>query len=170
MPQINITEHIAAPPAAVWTFMSDLHRIPEWFVGTKEMLSISTEQVGAGTEYRELTQLGPSTSETTWRITTFRAPSVQIHESHSAVMNAVLTMTVEPEGSGTRLTYQAAYHLLPMLRPLGWLLELVIHRRSTNDVRRSLQTAKRIIEQEAAAHERTEVRPLRTNRPPTPSH
>lgn len=169
MPQINITEHIAAPPAAVWTFMSDLHRIPEWFVGAKEMLSISTEQVGAGTEYRELTQLGPSTSETTWRITTFRAPSVQIHESHSAVMNGVLTMTVEPEGSGTRLTYQAAYHLLPMLRPLGWLLEVVIHRRSTNDVRRSLQTAKRIIEQEAAAREPTDVRPLQTDQAPAPS-
>ena len=67
MAQVSITEHIAAPPA-VWTFISDLQRIPEWVVGTKEMLSISTEAVGVGTEYRELTQIGPSVSETTWRI------------------------------------------------------------------------------------------------------
>ena len=169
MPQINITEHIAAPPATVWAFISDLHRIPEWVVGTKKMLSISTDEVGAGTEYRELTQLGPSTSQTTWRITTFRAPSVQIHESNSATGNAVLTMTVEPEGSGTRLTFQAAYHLLPMVRPLGWLLEVVMHRKVTNNMRQTFRQAKRIIEQEAAAHEHTEVRPLQTDQAPAPS-
>ena len=42
MPKVNFTEHIAAPAAAVWTFISDLRRIPEWFAGTTAMLSIST--------------------------------------------------------------------------------------------------------------------------------
>ncbi len=64
MAQVIITEYIAAPPAAVWTFISNLHRIPEWVVGTKEMLSISTEAAAAGTEYRELSKFGPTTAET----------------------------------------------------------------------------------------------------------
>ncbi len=151
MLQITVTEHIAAPPAAVWAFISDLHRIPEWVLGTKAMLFVSTEEVGVGTEYRELTQIGPSTSETTWRITTFRAPSVQTHESRSAMVKAVLTMTVEPAGSGGLLTFQSQSQLLPRLRPLGRLLELMIHRRVTNEMRHSFQQAKRIIEQEYGA-------------------
>ena len=105
MAQVIITEHIAAPPAAVWTFISDLDRIPEWVVGTKEMLSISTEEVGVGTEYRELSKFGPTTAETAWRITTFLAPSVQTHECRSALIDVVLTMTVTPEGSGARLIH-----------------------------------------------------------------
>ena len=157
MLQITVTEHIAAPPAAVWAFISDLHRIPEWVLGTKEMLSISTAEVGVGTEYRELTQIGPGTSETTWRITTFRAPSVQTHESRSAMVNAVLTMTVEPAGSGTLLTFQSEAQLLPRLRPLGRLLELVIRRRSVDDMRHSFQQAKQIIEQEQGGVEPTET-------------
>lgn len=63
---------------------------------------------------------------------------------------AVLTMVVEPEDGGTRLTHQAVYQLLPKVRPLGWLLELAMDRKSKNDMRKSLQTAKHIIEHELA--------------------
>lgn len=148
MTHFTTTEHIEAPPDVVWTFISDLRRIPEWVIGTKEMLSISTDPVVAGTEYRERTQIGPMASETSWCITVFHSPSVQTHESRSAMLNAVLTMAVEPEDGETRLTHSVAYQLLPKMRPLGRLLELVMHRKSMNDMRQSLQTAKHIIERE----------------------
>ncbi len=48
MPLLITTEQIAAPPAAVWMFISDLQRVPEWVIGTQKMLWISTEQVGVG--------------------------------------------------------------------------------------------------------------------------
>ena len=151
MAQVIITEHIAAPPAAVWTFISDLRRIPEWVVGTKEMLSISTEAAGVGTEYRELSKFGPTTAETAWRITTFRAPSVQTHECRSPLMHVVLTMTVVPEGSGARLIHRTDARVLPRVRPLGWLMELILRPQVANDMRQSLQQAKRIIEQDYGA-------------------
>ena len=47
---IMTTEQIAASPAAVWAFISDLPRIPQWIVGTKKMLSISTSAAEEGTE------------------------------------------------------------------------------------------------------------------------
>jgi carbon monoxide dehydrogenase subunit G len=153
MPQILLTEDIAAPPAAVWTFISDLRRIPEWVVGTKQMLSISTEKSELGTEYCELTLIGSYATETSWRITTFRAPHVQTHESRSALGNMTLTMIVEPHDQGTRLSYQAQYQMLPRVRPLGWLLEMLIHRKSSTDMHRSFASAKRIIEQEYRAGE-----------------
>ncbi len=166
---IRTTEQIAAPPAAVWAFISNLHRIPAWVVGTKKMLSISTPEAELGTEYRELTQIGPSTSQTTWRITTFRAPHVQTHESGSAMLHAVLTMTLEAENGGTRLTHCIEARLLPRVRPLGWLLERLIRRQVANDMRQTLRQAKQIIEQEYDIVERVQAQPLQANRMTTAS-
>jgi hypothetical protein len=55
------------------------------------------------------------------------------------------------------------------VRPLGWLLEGVMHRKVTNDMRQTFRQGKRIIEQEAAAREPTDVRPLQTDQAPAPS-
>lgn len=164
MLQLITTEQIAAPPAVVWAFISDLQRVPEWVVGTEKMLWISTEQVGVGTEYRELTQIGPTTSQTTWRITTFRAPFVQVHESRSAMLDAVLTMTLEAEHGGTRFIHRIEGRLLPKVRPLGWLLERLIRRQAANDMRQTVHQAKQIIEQEYGAVERTPPQPLQADR------
>lgn len=152
---IVTTEQIAASPEAVWAFISDLQRIPEWVIGTKKMLSVSSEQAEAGTEYQELTQIGPSTSKTIWHITTFRAPHVQVHESRSALLDMVLTMTVEAAGDNTRLVHRIEGQMLPRVRPLGWLLELLMRRQVVNDMRRALQQAKQIIEREYGAEKRT---------------
>lgn len=169
MAQVIITEHFAAPPSAVWTFISDLHRIPEWVVGTKEMLSISTQAAGVGTEYRELSKFGPTTAETAWRITTFHAPTVQTHECRSVLMHVVLTMTVVPEGSGARLTHHTDARLLPTVRPLGRLMELIMRRQVAADMRQSLRQAKRIVEQEYAAKGSSQTLPLHAGRSPAPS-
>lgn len=163
MLQITTTEQIAAPPAVVWAFISDLGRIPEWVIGTKQMLSISTNEVGAGTEYRELTQIGPSTSPTTWRVTTFRAPHVQIHESHSATGDIRLIMTFEAQNGGTRFSHQIEAQMLPRLRPLGWLVERLLRRRVASDMRQTLRQARQIIEREYGAVERTQSQPLRAD-------
>ena len=130
------------------------------------MLSVSTMEVGVGTAYRELTQIGPSTSETTWRITAFRAPSVQIHESRSAMLNAVLTMTVEPVGDETRLTHHTEARMLPHVPVVGWLLGLIMRRQVTNDMRQTLRQAKRIIEQEYGGVERTPLQRLQAAQAP----
>ena len=119
------------------------------------MLSISTSEAEEGTEYRELTQIGPSASETIWRITTFRAPHVQVHESHNASVHAVLTVTVEVTGGRTQLNHHIDARMLPRLRPLGWLLEQIIRRHIANNMRQTLRQAKQIIEQEYGTGERT---------------
>ncbi len=148
MPAFTTIQHIQAPPDAVWTFISDLRRVPEWVIGTDEMVYVSTDPVAGGTEYRERTQIGPISSETSWRITVFQAPSLQKHEMRSATVNVVLTMAVDPEDGGTRLTLWVEYQMLPKLRPLGWLLERAMYRKFMNDMRQSLRAAKRIIERE----------------------
>ena len=149
MPRIETVEYIEAPPQIVWDFISDLQRVPEWVSVTKEMLHVNTPVVGEGTVYQELTQVGKRLIETTWHITTFRAPHVQVHQHRSAIMDMTLALTLTPQENGTCLVLCSEYRLLPILRPVGWLIErMFFHRTSVQDMRWSTQSIKRIVEQE----------------------
>jgi carbon monoxide dehydrogenase subunit G len=149
MPQIETIEDIQAPPQAVWDFISDLERVPEWVAVTKQMLHVSTPVVGEGTMYRELTQVGSRLVETTWHVTTFRAPHIQVHKHASATMDMVLTLTVTPKEDGTQLVHHTNYRLLPAVRPLGWLMErMFFHRSNVRTMRICTQAVKRIVEHE----------------------
>ncbi len=148
MTQVLTTEQIAARPEVVWAYISNLPRIPEWVVGTKQMLSISTKQAELGTAYRELSQVGPMTAQTNWQITAFSAPSVQTHECRGPLFNAVLTMTLEPQGTGTRFKHLLDVQMLPGIPLLGQLLAWMLRPSARRDMRHSLQKAKQIIEHE----------------------
>ncbi len=148
MIRIVTTEFIAAPPANVWAFISDVQRYPEWIVGTEKILSVSTQKIGAGTEYGEVTKIGRSTSESTWLITAFDAPHSQTHISRSATLDGALTMIVEPERSGTQITHMVEASLLPRMRLLGWPLERLMRRQLVDSMRQTFRQAKRIIELE----------------------
>jgi hypothetical protein len=44
-------------------------------------------------------------------------------------MSAVLTMQVEPEGTGSSFLHRTEYQMIPRFRPIGWVLEkLVVNR------------------------------------------
>ena len=147
MPRIYITEHIQAPPQAVWDLISDIRRGPEWVTVMLEVLHVSEGPIGKGSSYRELSKIGPSKSETEWTITEFNPPTVQVHESRGKELQAVLTLRVEPDGEGARFTHQTEYKMMPGFRPLGWLLETVFaHRMMKRAMPQSVKNAKQILE------------------------
>lgn len=152
MPQVKIEEYIDAPPQHVWSFISDIRRGPEWVTVMKEVLHVSEKPLREGSTYRERSKVGPSTSETEWRITKFKAPRVQVHECREPMLHAVLTMRVEPEGTGVRLLHQTKFKMLPVFRPLGWLVEQVFGRRTMErEMLQTVDNAKRMLEAEAAS-------------------
>lgn len=114
-----------------------------------EVLHVSEEPIKKGSSYRELSKIGPSTSETEWHITEFDPPTVQVHETHEKALQAVLTIRVDPEGDGARLTHHTEYKMMPGFRPLGWFLEtLFAHRMMKKALQQSVENAKRILEAE----------------------
>lgn len=150
MTVVETSREIEAPPEAVWAFISDLERVPEWVVFTDEMLEVPDEEAGKGTVYRELGGPGPVQDESTWRITAFDPPRRQVHEGDLGAMEATLTMEVDPVEDGTRLTHRLDVRVLPRLRPLGWLLEhLVVKHVLRRGLRGSQARAKEIVEAEA---------------------
>lgn len=149
MPLIEIVEYIEAPPEKVWLFISDIQRGPEWVTVMKEVLYLSDGPVGEGTVYRERSKVGPSLSVTEWEITAFEPPRIQVHECSESALQAHLTLKVDPQGSGTRFTHRTDYRLMPVFRPLGWVLEkLFAHRTMTSEMQQTVRNAKRMLEAE----------------------
>lgn len=152
MTVVETSREIEAPPEAVWAFISDLERVPEWVVFTDEMLETSSEEPGVGTEYRELGGPGPIEDESTWRITAFDPPHRQVHEGDLGAMEVRLTMEVEPTARGSRLTHRVDLSVLPRVRPVGWLLEhLVVKHVMRRGLEDSQAQAEAIVEAEAGA-------------------
>lgn len=147
MPQIRIVEHIEASPETVWGLISDIRKGPEWVTVMEDVVYVSDEQTAAGTVYREVSKIGPSRSETEWRIARFDPPRVQIHECKEPTLQATLTMQVEPDGTGSRFIHQTDFKMLPVFRPLGWLIESLFGKRlMEREMAETVANAKRLLE------------------------
>lgn len=131
MNTVEIHRHIEAPPAQVWSLISDVHRVPEWATMTEELLETSANPIQEGTIYRERSKIGPYVSESEWKVAAFKPLDTQVHVCDEPAFRARLTMAVEEEDGGTSLDFRAEYELIPSFRPLGWLLEKLFAARLT---------------------------------------
>ena len=111
MSQVEVSVDIAASPEAVWGFVSDLRRIPEWIEDTLAMLSVEPEPARQGTVYRERSRiLGPWSQVTTWTVSEFDPPRWQRHDGRVPMMAATsVQMRLEPSAGGTKFTFVFEY-------------------------------------------------------------
>lgn len=148
MPLFETRSHIDAPVADVWAFISDLEKAPEWIVVMEELVHTSHNPVQEGTTYRERSNVGPADSETEWHVTVCNPEEVQVHECKEPTFTARLTVSLEPAGSGTKLDYRTEYQLMPVFRPLGWLIEKAFAERAMErDLQQTVDNLKRLVEQ-----------------------
>ena len=149
MPRVESSVVVEAPPERVWAFVSDVGRCPEWVTFADEMRHVDEGDPGEGFRYVEYGGLGPIRSESEWAIVEFDPPRRQVHVGDMGIMKPELTITVEPEGEGTRWTQTVAFEALPRLRPVGWLLErLVIRRGMARGLERTMEVGRALVERE----------------------
>ena len=161
MPVVDIKEHIDAPPEKVWDLMCDIRRGPEWITVMLETLYVSEDWIQQGSMYRELSKVGPSKSVTEWTVTAFDAGHSQVHEAHENPLEVTLTIAVEPDGRGTMLKHHTEYRMMPVFRPLGWLLEQIFAKRLMDkQLRQSIQNAKQILESESMTTVNLNITPI----------
>ena len=147
MPKVSIQKSINASPEEVWNFISDIETAPEWVLVMQSLVETTDNPVKAGTVYRERSKIGPKESETTWRVSRFEAPHLQVHECQESDFAATLTMRVEPMGEHSILHHTTEYQLMPTFRPLGWLLEnLIVRREMERNLNESVERCKQMIE------------------------
>lgn len=152
--EIRNSVRIEAPPEAVFDFVCELERIPEYVPFVHRVYELSPGPVGTGTTYKELAKPpgAPFASVESWTCTRFERPVLQQYEGQARDMAAVLTKHFEPQDGGTRYSQTLVIRLLPRVRPLGWLLERTfVERRLASVMDGVVQHIKEIIEAEAAA-------------------
>ena len=149
MPTAQATIHIDAPPEAVFDFVADAPRIPEYVRFVHDVFEVSDQPPRLGTVIREHAKPGPMRVTTTWRIGEFERPRRQVWVGRQDDMEMTLTKLTEPEAGGTRYTQDMEYRYPPQIRPLGWLLErLVVARRMNEEFVTITRGIKRIVEAE----------------------
>jgi len=140
---------INATPEKVWSFINNLERKPQYVQFVSVVFNISDGPVREGTIYHERARFGPRESVSEWKIIEFDPPKHQVQQSQSLEMAGTFTADLQPESSGTRLTVEMNIGLLPVFRPLGWILEqLIIRRKMEADIEHSLKSLKTLIEEE----------------------
>jgi len=150
MSRIEVSVDIGASPEAVWDFVSNLRRIPEWIEDTRAMLSVEPEPAQKGTVYKERSRIiGPLSQVTTWTITEFDPPRFQKHDGQVPMMASTsVSFGLEPSAGGT--TFTLVFEYTPG-NPLSSLTDgLFVRKNLERGFQRSAQNLKALMEAQPA--------------------
>lgn len=107
---VERTVAVAAPVEAVFAYLSDFTTTTEWDPGT-----VRTERVSGtgdvGTTYRNISRFAGRETELTYTVVERRPPRSITLRGENRTIVATDTITVEPAGTGSRVTYHAAFEL-----------------------------------------------------------
>jgi len=148
MRRIEASIHIKAPPEAVFDFVSDLRRIPEYVDIVLEIFDIMEGPTRVGTRYRERAKPGLVEQLQEWRCTEFERPHNQVYEGRSPQMHLLLHKQMEPEAGGTRYSQWIEFKMFPRFQPLGWLLDPLVARQMAREFKKITAGIKQIVERE----------------------
>lgn len=155
MPRVKATATIDAPPEYVWDFVNDFDRMTEWVTFADELTYRDDGEPGEGWVYHEKGGIGPMKSESEWEITEFDPPQKQVHVGDLGIMEPTLTISLQSTNDGkTDWKQELEFVAMRRFRPLGWLLEkLVIKRSMASGLTKTTNNAKTIIEREYTGKE-----------------
>lgn len=148
MQTVELKVDVDAPREAVWRFLEDVRRYPEWIHFVREVREVSEAAPRKGTRYVERAKPGPKESLYAWTITEWDPPRRQVHEHAGGEMQIRLVIDLAQRPGGTAWTHTLHFRALPAFRPLGWILERTIMKaKMRRDLARVLARAKQMIEE-----------------------
>ena len=113
-----------ATPRAVFAYLSDFTTTTEWDPGTIRTVR-RTGDGGVGTVYDNTSEFNGRSTELTYTVTELTEPRRISLRGENATLEALDTITVEPDDHGSRVRYQATFRFrslplrlaAPFLRP-----------------------------------------------------
>ncbi|MDF2967698.1 MAG: polyketide cyclase [Nocardioidaceae bacterium] len=125
MPTIERTITTTASPEAVWAYLSDFTTTNEWDPGTVRTVR-RTGNGEVGTEYHNTSKFLGRETQLVYTVVESSAPTrIQLRGENESV-TATDTITMTPQGSGTRVHYVAQLEFRGMLRRLDPLFSLPV--------------------------------------------
>lgn len=110
---VERTATIAAPPAAVFAYLDDPMRLPDWVPSMRDVHDVAGSEVGK--TYRWTYEMGGMTFSGQSRITEYEPDRRMVRES-SGTIASVWTYELAEAGGETRLTLRVEYSVpVPVL-------------------------------------------------------
>jgi uncharacterized protein YndB with AHSA1/START domain len=118
------TVDIQRPPEAVWAYLTDFPRNPEWLTQV-EQVQVNTTPPGLGTRITELRRVPGRTVEGVIEISEWQPPHRLRKTSPSGALRAdgIYELTRTP-GGGTRLSFNLVIRGAGVLKLAEWLMSL----------------------------------------------
>jgi uncharacterized protein YndB with AHSA1/START domain len=146
---------IGAPPEAVFAFLAQPERLPEWTPGVVSVRRTSAGAVGVGATTETLVEAFGIRQTLLGRCTTFEPARRLVVENETASgikvgsvsvgkVQSTSTSVLTPDGVGTRLQATLEYSLAAGF--FTGLAEQIMGPKMQSDFEQSLQTLKRLLE------------------------
>ena len=117
--QVSVSVFIDAPPEQVWDDVADLESHGEWMQDAEDVVIVSEHRTGVGTVMRVPTRVGPLTTED-WIIVTDWVEGRAIGVVHVGLVTGAGTISLAPEGEGTRVQWDEELDLpITLGGPIG---------------------------------------------------
>lgn len=115
---------VGASPSQVWQVLNETERWSEWFDGMKIARVTSAEWNGVGsTRFVKIGPLGVDEKMIVWEPDTkWGFCATQLSLTGWIAKRLLEVVDIEPDGTGSKLTYTVAFDPVPWLIPLGGVL------------------------------------------------
>lgn len=134
---------INAPVERVFAFVTDVERQPDWIAAVERVSNLSPGPLQVGSTFRLSLAFMGKTAEADQQITRLDPNRAITQKTTSGPIATEVTMTLEPNGSGTLLRNVTEADLGSLGRFAGPMISRTIKRQLETD----LQTLKRMLEQ-----------------------
>lgn len=128
-------------PAAVFELLADMGELCEWNPNVRSSRRISGDRFEAGSRYESIIARGPMRMTARSELVTVNLGRKVQYEGSIAGFWSVDSLTFEPSGDGTRITFRNETRAPGWLRPLIPLLNAVFQRQA----RRAVEGARRYL-------------------------
>lgn len=112
------------PPDASFAYMADLRHFAEWDPGVKQVVQVEGDGGGPNTEF-DVTVTGTTLR---YRTLVHRSPEELVVVARSRTLTSTDKVTVQPDGEGSLVTYDAVLDLNGPLRLFDPMMKLVFGR------------------------------------------
>lgn len=115
-------------PAEAFAYMADFANAEEWDPSVTESTRTGGAPLGVGTAFAVVSRFGPRLVPLTYRIVRFEPDSVVVLEARSKGFVSTDTISIEPAGASSRVTYDATLAFSGLGRLADPLMQLVFNR------------------------------------------
>lgn len=107
---------VARPPAAVFDYLADVQRFPQWQPAIERAEQLTPGPLAAGTELRLVIRGPTGPTEVTGVVVDLDRPSLIGLRTLTGPAEVEARCALSPDGEGTRIRFTAAIELKGMLR------------------------------------------------------